>query len=136
VEDKGWAHAIAHTADAIEELSKRRLAEGDMIALLDAVRDTVCTKAAVYNNLEEERLTTAVLTILRHDALDPGVIRIWLVSFTHWEKTEQWQEEYKIISNAKNFLAALNFRLCAEGSYPELAHAVKQVRLELMKPYI
>jgi hypothetical protein len=135
VDGKGWAHSIAHAADGIDELFKRKLAQTDISALMEAIRDAVCTRDTTYINLEDERLVTAVLTILKHEELDSLFIRDWLYSFTRWEKTEYSHEEHKIISNVKNFLATLYFRLSAEGYDNELVQTVKQVRLELMKPY-
>ncbi|WP_410513367.1 DUF2785 domain-containing protein [Paenibacillus sp. BR2-3] len=135
MEGKGWAHSIAHAADAVGEISKRNLAQDDLIALLEAIRGAVCIKDRVYTNMEDDRLTTAVIMILEHEELDPVLISNWLNSFTLWEKSEQSYKKHKIISNVKNFLAALYFRLSTKGSLPELAQAVKQVRQEIMKPY-
>ena len=82
MEGKGWAHSIAHAADAVEELSKRKLAQDDLIALLEAIRGAVCIKDRVYTNMEDDRLTTAVIMILEHEELDPVLISNWLNSFT------------------------------------------------------
>ncbi|NUU61651.1 DUF2785 domain-containing protein [Paenibacillus agri] len=135
VAGKGWAHAVAHAADAIEEISQQVLSTDDMIALLVSIRNVVCTKATVFTNMEEERLTSAVVTLLEHQELEGAVFEEWLTGFLQWDRTKELQEEYKIIFNVKNFFAALYFRLEGRSS-PIFAEAVRRVRQELMKPYV
>jgi hypothetical protein len=107
-----------------------------MIALLESIRKVVCIKDTVYTNMEDERLATAALAILTHGRFEERVVKSWLNSFTQWDKTEAWHEEYKVISNIKNFLSALYFRMTQVNSQENLAEAVMQVRNELLRAYI
>lgn len=137
VAGKGWAHAMAHIADAIDELGKNAaLTDADKFELLEAVRFIICKKSASYSNLEDERLTTAVVTILRNAQIASYQFENWLREFTRWDKTEKWNEEYIIITNVKNFLSSLYFRLSSHGDQCNKAPFVKDVLQKMMQNYI
>ncbi|OEH94076.1 DUF2785 domain-containing protein [Bacillus solimangrovi] len=132
---KGWAHSIAHSADAINALAENNLHDDHLLQLLNTIKDVVCTKDTVYMNLEDERLTTAVVTILKKDTLKITAIQDWIRNFDNWERSECWQEEYKVITNVKNFLSSLYFRLCNEDTIEEVAEMIKETLIKMMKRY-
>lgn len=135
VPGKGWAHALAHTADAINELAKYNLPIEVQLEILGAIKGVICIKETVYTNLEDERLITAVITILKKGSIDIKVVENWVTDFTHWKKTELWHEEYKIITNVKNFLGSLYFRLEQEIDQQIVAEIVKEKLTEMMNIY-
>ena len=59
---KGWAHAIAHTADVLVEMVQcDEYNADDLEAILAAIQRTIVTTETVYICEEDERLATAVL---------------------------------------------------------------------------
>lgn len=137
VAGKGWAHSVAHTADAMDELGKSTvLSLGDKLELLEAIRALICKKNIVYFNLEDERLTSAAVTILSHERFTEIQIEAWLKEFTNWDKSEVWNEEYVIISNIKNFLASLYFRLSRYDNLSIYAGMTKEALQSMMGNYI
>lgn len=136
VPSKGWAHALAHTADALNELAKCKLIPTINLEFLYIIKKTICTKKTVFTNLEDERFVTTVVTILKENHFDKEVIENWLDAFVDWEKSEIWDEEYKIISNVKFFLGSLYFRLSNELDHKITAEIVKVRLTEMMSKYI
>ncbi|MEE3809184.1 MULTISPECIES: DUF2785 domain-containing protein [Lysinibacillus] len=135
VPEKGWAHALAHAADALNELAKYDLPIAEKQQILDVIKSVISTKTINYTNLEDERLITAVITILKKNTFNIELLESWVNSFTDWEKTEIWHEEYKIISNVKNFLGSLYFRLEQEANQKYVAEIVKDKLIKMMKAY-
>lgn len=137
VENKGWAHTLAHTADAIHALFLYAdLPPQDHITFLEAIKMAICTKEVTYTNLEEERLVTAAVILLDPKKLMETEVEDWIGSFLKWDKTKVWNEEYKIIFNIKSFLGSLYFRI--HGN-PEFVHTASKIEVginTMMKNYI
>ncbi len=59
---KGWAHAIAHAADVLDDMVQCDEYDAqDLDDILAAIQRTIMTTEAVYISEEDERLATAVL---------------------------------------------------------------------------
>ncbi|MGE7023571.1 DUF2785 domain-containing protein [Solibacillus cecembensis] len=136
VPEKGWAHAPAHGADALNALAKCKLNSTCNLEILYAVKKIICTKETVFTNLEDERFVTAVVTILKENHFEREVMENWLDTFFDWDKSELWDEEYKIISNVKLFLGSLYFRLSNEQDYQEIAKIIQMKITEMISKYI
>lgn len=113
VEGKGWAHAVAHTADALDELVQHpALGAEALLAVLGAVRDVFCEADSVYTLGEEERMATVVLAVKERELVQKEVWRRWLQGFTEAvTAVDGLPEALRIRSNVKNFLQSLYFRL-------------------------
>lgn len=113
VEGKGWAHAVAHTADALDELAVcSEMKKRDLLEILQNIRSTVCDSRFAYVFGENERLSTAVLSILRRKLLSEEEINNWAQSFANFVINETGVPDKIVIrSNVQNFLQALYFRL-------------------------
>ncbi len=116
VEKKGWAHAIAHAADALSELAFCvEIGKQDLLEILFNIRSVVGDPEVVYSYGEEERLVTAVFSILQRDLLYGDEFKDWLQSFTNLVLAEtRIPQKYNLRTNIKNFLHALYFRLLWE----------------------
>lgn len=136
VSNKGWAHGIAHAADALCEIAKCNCTSNVQLELLEAIRDIICTKETVYTNLEDERLVNAVVIILKNEIIAIHDIKQWINSFCKWEKSEEWHKEYKVLSNVKNFLASLYFRLDLEKGMEDIKLSIKSELTSLVKGYL
>lgn len=133
VPGKGWAHAPAHAADALNEIAKYKLSAAAHLEILNTVKNVICTKETVFTNLEDERLVTPVVTILKDNHFDSGLIENWVDSFFKWDKNEQWDEgEDRIVLNVKLFLSSLYFRLSNERDQQNTASIMKRKLTEMM----
>jgi len=113
VEGKGWAHAIAHGADALDDLAQCKEVNADGLReILTVVHTVICVSDTVYTHGEEERLVTPVIAIMRRELLaEVGIIR-WVEGFAGaTEAVEGMPQRMYIQSNVSNFLQSLYFRL-------------------------
>lgn len=112
VPGKGWAHAVAHAADALAELAQcDALEAADLQALLDAIHAAVATPETVYTHEEDERLVTAVLHIWRREEMAETAVVAWLTAFIPDEADRlPLPEGYYRFVNVKTFLRSLAFR--------------------------
>ncbi len=113
VQEKGWAHAMAHAADALDDLAQCSELNGpELMEILDAIHNVICRKDAVYAAGEEERIVTAVIAIIDRELLSENEIIQWIDGFAiPVLSTESILEGIVIRSNVKNFLQSLYFRI-------------------------
>lgn len=117
VEGKGWAHAIAHAADALDELVLcKEMTSSDLLDIVNVVSRVVCDSHQVFTHGEEERLGTVLLSIIGQHAVPDEDICQWIAEFTEAVLAVQQQPAKMYIrTNARNFLQSLYFRLSWEG---------------------
>lgn len=113
VHEKGWAHAIAHAADALDDLAQcAEMNKSDLAEILEAIRKVICIESACYIYSEDERMVTAVIAVLGRNLLSDVEITQWVEGFSDLVLTINTGPEKHIIrTNVKNFLQSLYFRL-------------------------
>ena len=118
VRQKGWAHAIAHTADALDDLARcTEMNKSDLVEILEGIRKAICVESACYVDLEEERMVTAVIAILGRNLVPAAEVIQWMEGFSDLTLTiKSGPERHHIRANVKNFLQSLYFRLQWEGT--------------------
>jgi hypothetical protein len=117
VPDKGWAHAIAHGADAIGALGQSpHLAGPELAVLLDVLAERVVDQSpdAPLAAGEPDRIAAAVMRILRRnalgtDALEPWVHRIGAAANAHRGPADH--DPYAPAAGAQALLRALFVQL-------------------------
>ncbi|GJM41257.1 MAG: membrane protein [Ardenticatenaceae bacterium] len=111
-EPKGWAHAVAHTADALDELVQcKEMGSEELLEVLDAVRQKAAEATLVFVHLEDERLVTPVISTLGRKLLTPADVQSWLNGFVPLaQQKEPFPDCYRQAQNVKNFLRSLYFR--------------------------
>lgn len=113
VAEKGWAHSIAHAADALDDLAQcSEIDKSDLAKILEVVRNVICIKDTVYIHGEDERIVTAAIAIIKRELLPDAEIMQWIQSFAETALLIRSTPERQIIrANVKNFLQSLYFRL-------------------------
>ena len=136
VKDKGWAHATAHAADALEDLAQcSEIGKSDLAEILEVIYNMVCVAESGYSHLEDERIVTAVITILRRQLLSTVEVTQWIEGFAgHVLPATAASERWVIRSNVKNFLQSLYFRLQWEQLPDRFETAIDQT-LQEINPY-
>ncbi len=136
VNGKGWAHAIAHAADALDDLVQcSELNKPDLAEILEVVYDMVCVKDLGYTHLEDERIVTAVIAILKRQLLSDTEITQWIQGFADRTLAVTAGPERSVIrANVKNFLQSLCFRLEWELAPNRFAAAIDQT-LQIINPF-
>ena len=124
---KGWAHALAHTADLMLVLARNRHIDGgDLWSMLATIgHKIVHSTNHVYVHGEDERLASAVIEILRRDAISLNQVEAWAKSFTEpdgkdWIRASMDEGRNYAFQNTRNFLRSIYFALIKEGEeFPE-----------------
>ncbi|MGV8026516.1 MAG: DUF2785 domain-containing protein [Anaerolineaceae bacterium] len=128
VKDKGWAHAIAHAADAVDELALcTEMGQVELLEMLAVIRGVICDSSMSYTHGEEERLVSAVISILQRGILKQAEVCEWVNSFTTPVLAIQALPDKLLIrANGRNFLQSLFFRLRWKGMLAPFESALEQ----------
>lgn len=111
VDVKGWAHSVAHGADALCELSESKYIEhAKLVEILSVIKGAICINTYSYINEEDERLINAVESIINRNILSEEEINNWIESFAIVEKIGELPEDEHLRHNRKIFLRSLYFR--------------------------
>lgn len=80
VPGKGWAHAIAHGADAFAMLAEsRHLRRPELVVLLDVLADRILDRRTDrLGDGETDRIAAAVLNVFRRDEIELKIIEPWI----------------------------------------------------------
>lgn len=138
VPGKGWAHAVAHGADAIGAVAgSAHLTTPELTVLLDVIADRVLAHGdTIHVHGEPDRLAAATLTVLRRNlvplsVMEPWVNRIAGVATQAADQTER--DPYLLSGNAEAFLRALYLQLALASRQPEIRHDLLLVVVGALK---
>ena len=135
VDNKGWADSASHGADALDEVAQcDSLNHDDLVDILNAIKSKVCTNYYTYVDFEDERITTAVVSVINRNILEHSEVIMWIKDFKNIHKTGEYHVDFRIIMNIRNFLRSLYFRLLGEENMQELIEAIKET-LNCIKQY-
>ncbi|WP_431800193.1 DUF2785 domain-containing protein [Halobacillus andaensis] len=132
IKGKGWAHSMAHAADAIDSVAAcDEITRQEVIDMLPVIRRQFLIDQP-YLFDEEERMVTAVITMFQkiedHERVE------WLRTLLYERKSWDDPSEEIIINNSKHFLRALYFR---NLDYPcdtgHLREVLEEILRELRK---
>jgi len=116
VNEKGWAHSAAHTADAIGSLAYcKELNRDDMINLLAGIREKYTVDYYAYVNEEAERIVSAIINIMNREDMNDEDIIEWIRGFSEIKQPENYPQYHNYRENAKNLLRSLYFRCKFKG---------------------
>jgi len=140
---KGWAHALAHTADLMLVLGNNRFTDkSDHKHILKASAGKLIHSTNwVYIHGEDERLANAVMAVLERNTLSMEFLEKWLTSFVEPERL--WKGAYvddgqaKAFHNVRNFLRSLAeaVRRSDDLLKKERTHSTILETLDNLKPY-
>ena len=117
VDDKGWAHATAHIADALGGVADCKI-DGKfcfqreaLLEILQAVKHLACIKDCVYTAEEDERLVSVVNAVCCNNILTNDDLIGWIDSFAATINQQQDMNinDYYLQVNHKHFLRSLYF---------------------------
>ena len=124
---KGWAHALAHTADLMLVLGRNRhTGMEDLGKILQAISNKLVQSSIwVYIHGEDERLANAVMAIFKRNLVSIEFMQNWLKSFIEPEKS--WSGAYvdegqaKAFHNVRNFLRSVWIAVRSSDDLPQKA---------------
>lgn len=144
VQEKGWAHALAHTADLLLVLAKSmNIRKSEHQRILKAIREKLTGSSNwVYLYGEDDRLTRAVLEVLRRGTLSETFLKKWLNSFLKpgdgsWKGAWTRTDSARAFFNVRNFLRSLHLQVLTEEELPfqeELQKTILET-IQKLRPY-
>lgn len=127
VPGRGWAHAVAHTADAVDELVKiPSLPREKVMRLLAVVSDVMANSDAVFAHNEDGRMAEAVKTAFMNlPAWDKAG---WIERAATVERSGRFPEDMYLLLNLRNLLTGVYFRLPEDdAARPVLEEAIRSI---------
>jgi hypothetical protein len=142
---KGWAHALAHTADLMLVLGRNRHLNGkDLRKILDAIAEKIVHATEyIYIHGEDERLASAIVEILRRDLIPADEVETWSKIFItpdgqDWKGVYTDEKRNRAYQNARNLVRSIYLELLTspeEFEHREKHLAVFFLALKELKPY-
>ena len=115
VPGRGWAHAIAHGADALSALADSpHLGLNELTVVLDVLADRVLLETpAPLSSGEPDRLARATMTVLRRRLVPLRIIEPWLarVASVAGSRPPAEHDPFLTTGNAEAFLRALHLQV-------------------------
>lgn len=122
VPGKGWAHAVAHGADALGTLAEAEsVGRLELTVLLDVLADRLLAPTEYHLvNGEPDRLAAASMRILRRNLLDLDVLEPWVARLAHRASPTGHDESdpYLVTGNVQNYLRAMYLQLALAPDPP------------------
>jgi len=127
VPGKGWAHAVAHGADALGTLAASpHVQQPELTVVLDVVADRLAARVdRLFSNGEPDRLAQAVVQVLRRNVVPLNVLEPWvarLVAMAGTRSSYDGRDPHLAGGNAEAFLRALYLQL-ALGPRPPVVRS-------------
>jgi len=114
VPEKGWAHALAHTADLLSVLvTNRFLTRVELENVLNAIAEKITTPIDwVYLHGEDDRLVRVIVAANQRQLLDEFFMKQWLSAFTaprrhKWKGSFEDPSRHHAYVNTRNLLRSL-----------------------------
>jgi hypothetical protein len=124
VPDKGWAHTVAHGADAIGVLARSaHFGRNELTVLLDVIGDRVLAPAeAPFTHGEPDRMALATMTVLRRNVVPLAVVEPWVARLAAGAERSSVADSDPFLptANAEAFLRALHLQLAIAPAPPEI----------------
>ena len=144
VKGKGWAHALAHTADLLLVLGRNlNTSEREHTLILIGMSEKLIQSTTwVYAYGEDDRLSRAALEILRRSTLSATFVRRWQDSLIKpndgsWKGAWTKEQTTRAFFNVRNFVRSLYLQVSTEDGFP-LQEELEQMLLETiqnLRPY-
>jgi hypothetical protein len=134
VDGKGWAHAMAHLADALDECAQHpTMMRQDRVDILQAIRRLAQLPEPLYHE-EDVRLATATQHMIAGRQVDEDFLDNWLEScyVQRGSDVSAWRSA----ANVKNFLRSLYFLLQWDNMQPAVSEKISDVLRQLDDVYI
>lgn len=139
---KGWAHALAHTADLMGVLGRNRhLNKEHLQKILDDIAAKIIgTTDSIYVHGEDERLASAVVEILRRNLLSTADVEAWTKCLTSpenqdWKGAYVDEERNRAFQNTRNLLRSIHLELLTSEDEIASWQPLRDIFLKALKEF-
>ncbi|WP_234447794.1 DUF2785 domain-containing protein [Viridibacillus soli] len=135
VTDKGWAHSVAHTAYAIDELVKNpKLKVDDYDDIFQSLVNKIFTSKAVYIAGEDERVITPIFTMIENGLsidIAKGLFER-IPPFLSKQKEKATTKKFIILqANCKTFLKSFYYMASTDRKYSFIERKIERCLTEI-----
>lgn len=135
VPGKGWAHSIAHVADAFDELVKNpKISHALYPEILQPLWNKMFVSDSVYIHEEEERMITPIVEMLNNgldvEEIVTQVQNIPAVLKARKEIVDE-EEYWFLIFNSKTFLKSFYMNINGESRFHEIQMGIEHCLKEI-----
>ena len=133
VEEKGWAHGLAHAADSISILlACEGIEEADCKRVLESIEKRLLEGKQVWSAEEDERFVSILYySIMDNKLLKNGDICSWLTGLAKVLDIQDKMMKYRARINVKSFIRSLYFRVLHLAINPEISNAIAALEKRL-----
>ncbi len=129
--EKGWAHAVAHSGDALSNFAlSSYIKQDELLQILNVIKEKASIDYYVYKNMEMERLVTAIVNVISRDVISESQIIDWIRSFKYVIDNKNFPNKHYIMQNIKDLLRSLYFRLKYINEFQSI---IDEIEIELNK---
>jgi len=122
----GWAHATAHSADALDELAQcAELDRSDLLRILAAILAGMSRPQAPFVQREDERMAAACVSLIERALIPLEEVNAHLAETVKVLREKAFDPRDFSVWNFRNFLRALHFRLSHIGREESAAEILK-----------
>lgn len=134
---KGWAHAVAHTADLLLVLAvNKNTGKDDLSRILNVISEKIIGSTDfLYIHGEDERLARAVMEVLRRNLLPLEEVESWAKSFVNqnWKGAYTDEERSRAYQNTHNLLKSIYLELKKDEAELPKRTELENIFLEAIK---
>lgn len=124
---KGWAHALAHTADLMLVLARNRYIDaGGLWSILSTISNQMTRSTNyIYIQGEDERLANAVIEVFRRDTISLNQLEAWAKTFSRpdgkdWKGAYVEENRNRAYQNTRNILRSIYLAIVLQPEgFPE-----------------
>ncbi|HET9499950.1 MAG TPA: DUF2785 domain-containing protein [Marmoricola sp.] len=137
VPGKGWAHAIAHGADALGNVARsRHLQQLELTVVLDVIADRLLAPTEEFLvAAEDDRLAMATMLLLRRNILDMSVLEPWVARIGAGAGPTDSDDHNPFFGNGnvQRYLRALHLQLALSTPRPAVRSDLLLVLMEHLR---
>lgn len=132
VSGKGWAHAVAHSGDALDDLAQcGEMDAADLLEIIDCISGKMSFDDSPYIHDEDERMVTAVVSVMQRQLLDDEKIGEWIRELVMLAKEKRPFSTSFRQRNIRQFLRSLYFRLYSKDSVSKTSQVLADALVEI-----
>ncbi|GAB0167721.1 DUF2785 domain-containing protein [Lysinibacillus sp. CTST325] len=126
---KGWAHSVAHMADAIDELVKNpKLDNTSYSEIVSALWNAILQENYAFIHNEDERILVPIFTMLEHGLEEQEIIRLLQqLPITLKVKKEQLDVQHHriLVFNCKSFVKSFYIKTNGKSKFAALHKSIE-----------
>lgn len=124
VPGKGWAHALAHGADALAALARSPyVGRLELTVILDVIADRLLADTdAFWVSGEDDRLALATMQVLQRNILGLDVLEPWVarVAAAAQGRGSAEVNPFRVAGNVQGYLRSLHLQLALGAQHPDV----------------